>query len=241
MRRHRIYTEIALSAGGEVTLEKSPSHHLIHVLRLKQGAEVTLFNGDGHDYPARLIKVERRLVVAGIGNRERVEAPPALQIELGIGISKGERMDFAIQKAVELGVATITPLITRRCVVRLSPERMEKKFTHWHNTLIAACEQSGRRRLPGLAAAQQLDEWLGENATDTRILLDHRSENRLSDLPPPPAGDGVRLLVGPEGGLSATERETALECGFQGVRLGPRILRTETAPLAAISAMQCCG
>ncbi|MEJ1296122.1 MAG: 16S rRNA (uracil(1498)-N(3))-methyltransferase [Candidatus Sedimenticola sp. (ex Thyasira tokunagai)] len=238
MRQPRVYTEHHLSVNSEVALEKGPSRHLIQVLRLKRGGEVTLFNGDGHNYPARLIEVDRRTAVAEIIRQEVAEAAPALKIALGIGISKGERMDFAIQKAVELGVGIITPLTTERCVIRLSPERMEKRLTHWRNILISACEQSGRCRLPKLAQTETLEGWLKQHTSESGIFLDHRSKKNLSELPTPSADDVIQLLVGPEGGLTATERERAEEYGFNGVHLGPRILRTETAPLAAIAAMQ---
>ncbi|MES9897493.1 MAG: 16S rRNA (uracil(1498)-N(3))-methyltransferase [Sedimenticola sp.] len=238
MRQPRVYTEHHLSVNSEVVLEKGPSRHLIQVLRLKLGARVTLFNGDGHNYPARLIEVDRRTAVAEIIRQEVAEAAPALKIALGIGISKGERMDFAIQKAVELGVGAITPLTSERCVIRLSPERMEKRLAHWRNILISACEQSGRCRLPKLLQTETLEGWLKQHTSESGILLDHRSKKNLSELPTPSADDVVHLLVGPEGGLTVTEREGAEKHGFNGVRLGPRILRTETAPLAAIAAMQ---
>ena len=237
MSHPRIYSDQPLTVGDEITLEQRPSHHLAQVLRLKPGVEVTLFNGDGHDYPSQLQATGKRAVVARITDRGEPEPLPLLPIELGIGISKGERMDFAVQKAVELGVATITPLITQRCVVRLSAERMEKRLAHWRNTLISACEQSGRRRLPELRPSCRLEEWL-EKGQQLGILLDHRASHRLQELPPPQPGESVRLLIGPEGGLTDEERIVAANAGFRGVRLGPRVLRTETAPLAAIAAIQ---
>ncbi|MES9881194.1 MAG: 16S rRNA (uracil(1498)-N(3))-methyltransferase [Sedimenticola sp.] len=238
MRKPRIYTEHSLSTGAVVELEKGAGHHLMQVLRLKQGMEITLFNGDGHNYFSRLVKVEKRLVVAEVTEQGAAEPDYPLKIDLGIGISKGERMDFAIQKAVELGVDSITPLITERCVVRLTSVRMEKRLIHWRNILVAACEQSGRCRLPQLMATDPMEEWLKECHSGIGILLDHRSNKSMNDLAPPTADERVYLLVGPEGGLTAGEREIAKEVGFQGVRLGPRVLRTETAPLAAIAAMQ---
>jgi 16S rRNA (uracil1498-N3)-methyltransferase len=155
-------------------------------------------------------------------------------LQLGLGISKGERMDFAVQKAVELGVAAITPLFTERCMVKLDSTRLAKRHEHWWGILVSACEQSGRRRLPVLHPAAGLTDWL-ENASPG-LLLDHRAGQGLSQLPRP-AG-GLSLLVGPEGGLSGHEREQARHAGLVGVRMGPRVMRTETAPLAAIAAMQ---
>ena len=237
MQQHRIYTGQPLQPGVVVILEESPARHLTQVLRLKAGAEITLFNGDGHDYSARLNEVSRRATSAQVDRcLEPAEAPAPLQIHLAIGISRGERMDFAIQKAVELGVADITPLITERCQVRLPGERQEKRLQHWQQVIIAACEQSGRRYIPALNHVMELNAWLRHRVTQGGILLDHRAESALHELPPP-SGE-VTLLIGPEGGLSADEQTQAAAAGFTGVRLGPRVLRTETAPLAAIAAIQ---
>jgi len=237
MQRHRVYTGQPLQPGVAVILEDSPARHLTQVLRLKPGAEITLFNGDGHDYSARLDAVSRRVTSAMVDQRlEPAEAPTPLQIHLAIGISKGERMDFAIQKAVELGVAYITPLITERCMVRLPGERQEKRLQHWRQVIISACEQSGRRHIPALNPVTSLTDWLQSRSTKSGILLDHRAEHTLHELDPP-AGE-VTLLIGPEGGLSADERDLARSTGFNSVRMGPRVMRTETAPLAAIAAIQ---
>lgn len=237
MQRHRIYTDQPLQPGTELVLEAGAARHLVQVLRLKAGAGITLFNGDGHDYSACLIEVSRRTTLARVeGRLEPAEAPPALRIELALGISKGERMDFAIQKAVELGVTAITPLITERCVVRLPGDRQEKRLNHWQQVLIAACEQSGRRHVPALNPVLKLDDWLRSGTARSGLLLDHRAGQALHQLQPP-KGE-VTLLIGPEGGLSTTERTQAVAAGFTGVRLGPRVLRTETAPLAAIAAIQ---
>lgn len=236
MTLHRIYTGQPLQAGAELSLEETAVRHLVQVLRLKTGAEVSLFNGDGHDYSARLREVSRRSARAVVETRGEVEAEPALKIHLGIGLSKGDRMDFAVQKAVELGVSQITPLITERCVVRLPGERLEKKLQHWRQVVISACEQCGRRRIPQCHEVATLPDWLAHGAIGSGLLLDHRSEHSLPQLDPP-AGM-LSLLIGPEGGLSETERTLAGTAGFNGVRLGPRVLRTETAPLAAIAAIQ---
>ncbi|MES9960660.1 MAG: 16S rRNA (uracil(1498)-N(3))-methyltransferase [Sedimenticola sp.] len=236
MREHRIYTQQPLSPGVPITLEEGPSHHLLKVLRLKTGAELTLFNGDGRDYEARISTAGKRTADIEILARGELEPEPALTISLGIGISKGERMDFAIQKAVELGVTEITPLITEHCVVRLSGERMQKRCSHWRQVAISACEQSGRRYVPQLNDVMKVDDWIESSAHLSGLLLDHRAQQSLGQLPCP--GAGIRLLVGPEGGVSEAERSLALRSGFTGVRMGPRVLRTETAPLAAIAAIQ---
>ncbi|OOZ37023.1 16S rRNA (uracil(1498)-N(3))-methyltransferase [Solemya velesiana gill symbiont] len=236
MGEHRIYTQLPLAAGDVVSLEEGPPHHLLKVLRLKPGAELTLFNGNGCDYGARIIDAGKRSAQVEILDQGVEEATPALRISLGIGISKGERMDFAVQKAVELGVSEITPLITERCVVRLSRERMHKRCNHWRQVAISACEQSGRRRVPLVIDPMELDDWIESSDSTPGLLLEHRSERVIGQLPAP--GTGIRLLVGPEGGLSEEERTFALRHRFTGVQLGPRVLRTETAPLAAIAAIQ---
>ncbi len=236
MRIPRIFTEQPLSPSQEFTLEERAARHLVQVLRLKSGAELILFNGDGREYPSQLTVAAKQQVRAKTLSTSDPEAEPPLAIHLAIGISKGERMDFTLQKAVELGVSGITPLFTTRSVVRLQAERLEKRMQHWHNVVIAACEQSGRRRLPQLHTACTLEEWLPARSGGCRILLDHRADKTLPELTPPETV--VQLLIGPEGGLSEQERSLATAAGFQGVRLGPRVLRTETAPLAAIAALQ---
>jgi 16S rRNA (uracil1498-N3)-methyltransferase len=236
MRHHRIYTEHPLNAGLTFELDDAPARHLLQVLRLKAGSQVILFNGDGHDYPARLEQTSRRSARVTVMEKSPVETEANLSIHLAIGISKGERMDFALQKAVELGVRRITPLLTERSVVRLSAERQEKRLLHWRGIIIAACEQSGRARIPECRKIQTLPGWLDSTHGERGILLDHRADAGLSQLQPPTAQ--INLLVGPEGGLSPDERRLAAEHQLEAVRLGPRVLRTETAPLAAISAIQ---
>jgi 16S rRNA (uracil1498-N3)-methyltransferase len=170
-----------------------------------------------------------------VEGRETEEPPAQLEIQLAIGVSKGERMDLVVQKAVELGCSRITPLFTERSVVRLADERLERRMAHWHGILIGACEQSGRRRLPRLDRAADFGPWL-RGYSEGGLLLDARGTQALVTLPRPESR--VTLLVGPEGGLGPRERRQALDRGFLPVRLGPRVLRTETAPLAAIAAVQ---
>lgn len=236
MRNPRVYCDLPLPLATEVTLPPEPAAHLVQVLRLKTGAEVILFNGDGQDRTARLTQTDRRGARALIGELLPPEPVPALLIHLALGISRGERMEFAIQKAVELGVAGITPLFAGRGVVQLEGERLEKRLGHWRQVMVSACEQCGRNRLPTLNRAAALVEWLPHLEIGRRLILDHRAPHSLADLPPP--SDAVQLLIGPEGGLTEAERELAQHHGFQPVRLGPRVLRTETAPLAALAAMQ---
>ena len=239
MRIPRIFTQQALAADSEIALEPAACRHLTQVLRLRKGDGLILFNGIGLDYPAVLLNAGKRHCRVVVHPPGPMEPPQPLNIELAIGISKGERMDFALQKAAELGVSRLIPLITEHCVVRLSQERLEKRMQHWRGVVIGACEQSGRRRIPENLPAGNLTDWLSDKADQGLCLvLDHRADNTLASLRPPTQGQTVSLLIGPEGGLSENEMELARKSGFNAVRLGPRILRTETAPLAAIAAIQ---
>ena len=231
----RIYVSIALSPGARILLPSAQARHVGQVLRLTPGAPLTLFNGDGHEYPARLLETSREATRLVVESRAEQEPKPPLAIHLAIGISKGERMDFALQKAVELGVDAITPLFTERSQVKLDAERLNKRLEHWRGIIVSACEQCGRRRLPTLHRPQPLEPWLMVQ-TAGGLLLDPHASQALANLPPPLSE--VTLLVGPEGGLSPSEHALAEHQGFRGTRLGPRILRTETAPLAAIAVIQ---
>lgn len=236
MRRIRIYTPQPLTAGQITELEADAARHLVQVLRLKPGMQVTLFNGDRHEYSARLIEAGKRSAKLQLLQRSQGESLPRLAIHLGLGLSRGERMDFAVQKSVELGVHAITPLLTEHCAVKLSPQRRGQRLRHWRAIAVSACEQSGRCIVPQLDDITSLPLWLKASAGESRILLDHRSPLSLDQLPRPT--ERIRLLVGPEGGLSEGERLLAQRSGFSAARLGPRVLRSETAPLAAIAAVQ---
>lgn len=235
MRAPRLYVALPLAPGRELDLPPDAAAHLARVLRLGSGDPVVLFNGDGRDYPGELLAAGRHAARVRVESAGEPEGEPPLRLHLAVGVSRGERMDFVIQKAVELGVASLRPLFTERSVVRLDAARAERRHAHWHGVLVAACEQSGRRRLPALHPPQALADWL-PTARGTALLLDPQAERSLATLPAPP-GEAT-LLVGPEGGLSADERARAARSGLVPVRLGPRILRTETAPLAALAAMQ---
>lgn len=238
MRIPRFHVDVALSKNLDLALPDRAARHLRQVLRMRAGDQVALFNGrDGVDYSANLIDISKQAVRAHITSANPTEARPALAIHLAIGISKGSRMDFALQKAVELGVASIAPLITERTVVRLSKERMAKRLQHWQGIIVHACEQSGRCWLPTLHPATSLKQWLEQNGIPG-LLLDHAADKCLPDMSKPQSD--VCILVGPEGGLSKAEKQLATSQGMTGIRLGPRIMRTETAPLAAISAIQVC-
>jgi 16S rRNA (uracil1498-N3)-methyltransferase len=235
VRVPRVYVEADLRRGSEAVLGEDAATHLARVLRLRAGDAVTLFNGDGRDYSGRLAGLTKREARVGVETAGNVEPEPPLAIALAVGVSRGERMDFVIQKAVELGVAGILPLLTERSVVRLDAERADRRHAHWRGVLVAACEQSGRRRLPVLEPAVAWRAWTLP-ADGMRLLLDPSAEASLPMLAAPRGR--VTLLVGPEGGLTEAERTRATRGGFTPVRLGPRILRTETAPLAALAAIQ---
>jgi len=231
----RVFVELPLGKETRVELPPGPATHVARVLRLRVGDTLVLFDGEGRDYPGRLLVATRGQVQVAIGNPTAVEPKATLTVHLGIGVSKGERMDYAIQKAVELGVSHLCPLFTKRSVVRLNEARLEKRQAHWRGVVVAACEQSGRRRLPELAPATTLERWLTQGHP-CPLLLDHRSARSMPELPAP--GRALTLLVGPEGGLAPQERALARDSGFTPIRLGPRVLRTETAPLAALAAAQ---
>lgn len=235
MRLHRIYVDIALTAGACIYLPPPMVKHLIQILRLRTGDRLILFNGDGRDYPAEITSATRHHIEARLDDPGELELELPLRVHLGICISKGDRMDFAVQKAVELGVGEVTPLFSTRSVVRLDGERLAKRQEHWRGILISACEQSGRRRLPRLNGALTLAEWICQQHP-CAILLDPYAPRSLPGLAPP--GPTLTLLIGPEGGLTQAERKLAYDAGFTGIRLGPRILRSETAPLAALAIAQ---
>ncbi len=235
MRIPRVFCDGPLASGQQALLDEQASRHLLRVLRLRRGDPIVLFDGSGRDFEARLGSGSKSALTAEVGDVQHCETPPALKIHLAIGVSRGERIDYALQKAVELGVWRIQPLFTERSVVRLSGERLASRQAHWQGVVRHACGQSGRSLIPALRDARPFDRWLSE-FSGRGLLLDHRAPSGLKGVDHP--GEEVTLLVGPEGGLSPTERDAATRKAFQAIRLGPRILRTETAPLAAISALQ---
>lgn len=236
MRAHRLYSPVELRIGAEVDLDANASRHALQALRLRVDDFLILFDGSGDDYSAQLISAEKNTARVRIDDLLRSEPVCKLPLHLAIGVSRGERMDFSIQKAVELGVTEITPLFTERTMVQLKGERLHSRHRHWLGVIRHACEQSGRSRLPLLNQAQRLSDWT--NAFHGfGLMLDHRAKQTLPTIEPP-QGETVSLLVGPEGGLSQNERTSASQHGFTGIRMGPRVLRTETAPLAALAAMQ---
>jgi 16S rRNA (uracil1498-N3)-methyltransferase len=233
----RIYLPAALTPGAEVALDARAAGHAVRVLRLRAGDALVLFNGDGNDYAAELVEVRKDQARCHILSAHERPTESPLMIELAQGVSRGERMDYTIQKAVELGVQRIVPLDTERSQVKLSGEREQKRLQHWGGIVMHACEQSGRSRVPELQPVQRLDQWLSTQAQVThKLFLDPEGDVHVADLNGPVGS--VSLLVGPEGGLSPAERELAIARGFLRLRLGPRILRTETAALTALAALQ---
>ena len=194
-----------------------------------------LFDGEGREARARIETSSRRCVEARVTEVRGPAPGPALRISLAQGIARGERMDYALQKAVELGAHALVPVFTERCVVRLDGERLARRMTHWQGVVVAACEQAHRSRLPRLESARGLGDCLAR-AQGPGVLLDPGADTTLAELAPP--GERLALLVGPEGGLSEAEMALAEDRGFHRVRLGPRVLRTETAPVAALAAIQ---
>jgi 16S rRNA (uracil1498-N3)-methyltransferase len=235
MRTPRIYTPQTLAGSSLVELEQQASHHINKVLRMQEGDSLILFNGDGFDYSARIDSIHKKSLSASMDVAIASETESPLSIHLGIGISKGDRMDWIMQKATELGVTTITPLFTERTEVRLKGERLEKKHQHWQQIIISACEQSGRSVLPQLAPATRIDMWTENTQAEKKFVLHHRSTQTLDGKDTPKS---IVLLVGPEGGLSEAEIMAAEKHNFDALALGPRVLRTETAPLAALSVLQ---
>ncbi|HWV15348.1 MAG TPA: 16S rRNA (uracil(1498)-N(3))-methyltransferase [Cellvibrio sp.] len=235
MRIPRIFTAQPLAANSSIDLEEAPSHHLAKVLRMQAGRELILFNGRGGEYSASITAISKKAVSVQLRDFIAEDRQSPLQLELAIGVSRGERMDWVLQKATELGATKITPLLTERTEVKLNNERSDKKLEHWQQIIVSACEQCQRNLLPELSKPVAIDEWLAQCNAELKFVLHHRDNQ---GLPASQNISSVALLIGPEGGLSEREIEQALQQHFSPLTLGPRILRTETAPLAAISLVQ---
>ncbi|MGE0809992.1 MAG: 16S rRNA (uracil(1498)-N(3))-methyltransferase [Immundisolibacter sp.] len=238
MRVPRLFVDQPLASGAECALGQRALDHAVKVLRLRDGDGVCLFNGSGGEFAARLVRAPGGELRAQVGEftPDRCESP--LHLRLVQGISRGERMDYTLQKAVELGVSDIVPVTTERTVLRLAGERAARRLAHWRGVVLAACEQSGRTRVPPVAEPCGLEEYLAryDAAAGTGLLLDPSAAQALAtlqDLRGP-----VSVLIGPEGGLSAAERQLAQAAGYRPVRMGPRVLRTETAAVVALSLLQ---
>jgi len=237
MRSPRIYSESPLALHQEVKLSSQASRHIAAVLRLPEGAALILFDGKGGQYQAKITKVGKT-VIAKTLQFDDLSCESPLQILLAQVISKGDRMDYTIQKSVELGVSSIQPLFSERCVVKLKGSRLEKRQQHWQEVIISACEQCGRNTLPELKPTLMLNQWLqGSQANEKHphLILDPLAEQSLAQRE---KHQQQTLLIGPEGGLAETEIQLAKQHGFTGVKVGSRILRTETAALAALTVLQ---
>ena len=233
----RLYCPINLTHRAQANLTSGAAHHATRVLRLKRGDEVRLFNGEGGEYEVSIHRVDKNEVTVEIGRHHNVERESKLSVCLAQAITTGDKMDYTLQKAVELGVARIQPLQTNRAVVKLNQERAEKRLQHWRNVVVSACEQCGRNSVPIVAPIMAFEEWVASTDPATmRLMLSPYVEQSLRDCPAP-TGE-VSLVIGPEGGLNQDEVAFARVKGFTSVRMGPRVLRTETAPLAALAAMQ---
>jgi 16S rRNA (uracil1498-N3)-methyltransferase len=241
VRLTRVYVDGALAPGERVRLTGTAAGHVTRVLRLRAGDEFTLFNGLGGEYSARIDQARGEAVTATLGEHRAIERESTLTLTLAQGVSRGERMDLVVQKATELGVSRLVPVLTERSVVRLDERQAQRKVSHWRAIAIGACEQSGRNRLPEIAVPVTLNELLrpasaAETPHAVRLLLAPAADLRIDELPRPLAH--ATVLIGPEGGLTEREQDSARAAGFTGVRLGPRVLRTETAAIAALALLQ---
>ncbi|MBS6047719.1 16S rRNA (uracil(1498)-N(3))-methyltransferase [Haemophilus haemolyticus] len=237
MRIPRIYHPESLEYQMQCQLSEDAANHVGRVLRMVEGEQLELFDGSNHIYPAIITESNKKSVKVNILGRELSDKESNLKIHLGQVISRGERMEFTIQKSVELGVNVITPLWSERCGVKLDGERMDKKIQQWQKIVIAACEQCGRNVVPEIRPLMKLQDWCAEDDGAIKLNLHPRAQHSIKTLPMIPK-DGVRLLIGSEGGLSEQEIVQTQQKGFTEILLGKRVLRTETASLAAISALQ---
>ena len=236
MRISRLFLDTPLQTGNTVSLEGERLNYVARVLRLKPGTRLTVFNGQGGEYSAQLESVTKRHASLQIGAFSERDCESPLALTLIQGISRGERMDYTIQKATELGISRIVPVFSQRSMVALEGDRLEKRQQHWLGVVHSACEQCGSNRPPVIDTACSLAEYLENDISGTKLMLDPLADASLHDVA---AADNNRhLLIGPEGGLDDEERASARSRGFTGIRLGPRVLRTETAAVACIAAMQ---
>jgi 16S rRNA (uracil1498-N3)-methyltransferase len=238
MRTTRIHIDQPLSLASELALPQQAAEHVARVLRMNAGDMLTVFNGDGFDYAATLISIGKRDVIVRIEDREQVNNESPLKLTLAQGVARGEKMDLIVQKATELGVTRIVPLFTERSEVKLDPSRAEKRLLHWRAVAASACEQSGRVCIPEVTPAQPLQDWLKNLPDDGALRLTLLPEGTLRARELRFGDAGGLLVVGPEGGLGDRDVGALQGAGFQGLRLGPRILRTETAGLAGVAALQ---
>ncbi|AZD32347.1 16S rRNA (uracil(1498)-N(3))-methyltransferase [Pseudomonas chlororaphis] len=233
MRLSRFFIDAPLSLG-EHELPEAQAHYIGRVLRMAEGDALQLFDGSGNEFRGTLLEVGKKRVVVRLDESFAGQVESPLQIHLGQGLSRGERMDWAIQKATELGVNEITPIFSERCEVRLKDERADKRLAHWRQVAVSACEQCGRSRVPVIHPPVPLADWIKQTQADLKLVLHPVAEPLVSHAKPAT----LAFLIGPEGGLSDTEVDQAQDAGFLPARLGPRVLRTETAPVVALAVAQ---
>lgn len=238
MRIPRLFHPGSLAVDDHVKLSDDAFQHSVKALRMSSEQPLYLFNGDGNNYQAELVTVDKRSAAARVIAVEANETESSVSVHLGQVISRGDRMDFALQKSVELGVAEITPLFSERCGVKLTGERLEKKQQQWQKVVVSACEQCGRSRVPVVHPAQTLTNFVEQVTADLKLTLDPYAPLPLRQLTDAEQPTSVALLIGPEGGFTEAEVDLAKHGQFKPIRIGPRILRTETAALTALSVIQ---
>lgn len=240
MRQIRLYVDVPLADAGELVLPAAVARHAVRVLRLAAGQSLTLFNGDGCDYDGQIERIEGNTVAVRLHERRKLTNEVSWPLTLVQCLAKGDKMDLVVQKATELGATRIAPVLGERSEVRLDAARADKRHKHWQAIAASACEQCGRARLPVIETPQPLARWLehSESSSALRLALMPEAQKRIRDLVMPE--DGAILVIGPEGGLGERDIAALTSAGFSGLTLGPRILRTETAGLAALAAIQAC-
>ncbi len=236
MRIPRIYQDLELQTGEEIQLADDTHHHLHNVLRLRKGQKINLFNGQGGYYIGEIISIDKHETIAIVKEHIAEERESPLTITLVQGISRGQRMDYTLQKSVELGVSEIIPVITRYSGVSLDEKQRQKRMEHWRGIIISACEQCGRNRIPELHTITTLEQWLDQKSPGLKLILHPDSAATFDQLNLQP--EKIYLVAGPEGGFSEEEITQARENDCKAIKLGPRILRTETAALTALTACQ---
>ncbi|MCH9843181.1 MAG: 16S rRNA (uracil(1498)-N(3))-methyltransferase [Gammaproteobacteria bacterium] len=238
MRDIRVHTKQQLSSGTEIILDDFAARHIGKVLRLNPGKFVTIFNGEGGEFKSTITKINRNKITLLVGDHVKETNESPLKIHLGIGISRGDRMDTVIQKSTEVGVSEITPLFTERVGVKLENDKVKSRLLHWQKVCISACEQSHRTKIPIINSPKKIEDWIQNASAQKKVMLDPKGKTQISTLKNNNAIVDISLLIGPEGGFSAREVEIAKNSEFDQISLGPRILRTETAPIVAISIFQ---
>jgi 16S rRNA (uracil1498-N3)-methyltransferase len=238
MRLTRVYVDAPVTAGKRLVVAGSAANHIARVLRLRSGDSLTVFDGSGGEFGARVEEFRKEAVVVSVEEHRTLDRESPLSLTLAQGVSRGERMDWIIQKATELGASRIVPVFTKRSVVRLDDKQAQRKLQHWRAIAVSACEQCGRNRLPDLVTPVDFFDVLPAtfSPAETRLLLSPTGDLRIDDLKE--VGNGITVLIGPEGGLEDVEHEAAIAAGFKAVRMGPRVLRTETAAIAALTIIQ---